>query len=118
MGDPGSVPGLERSLGQVNGYLLQCSCLENSKDGEPGGLQSMGLKRVRHDSVTNTFTFHFIKSLIFFYLSWVDGINVSEVVTSLCFHFAEMSNNYRLIILFRLIVVGIGELLYINFNLR
>ena len=26
---------------------------------EPGGLQSMGLQRVRHDWVTNTFTFHF-----------------------------------------------------------
>ena len=25
---------------------------------EPGGLQSMGSKRVRHDLVTNTFTFH------------------------------------------------------------
>ena len=24
---------------------------------EPGGLQSMGLQRVRHDYVTNTFTF-------------------------------------------------------------
>ena len=24
---------------------------------EPGGLQSMGLQRVRHDLVTNTFTF-------------------------------------------------------------
>ena len=26
---------------------------------EPGGLQSKGLQRVRHDSVTNTFTFTF-----------------------------------------------------------
>ena len=30
---------------------LQCSCLENPRDGEPGGLLSMGLHRVRH-SVT------------------------------------------------------------------
>ena len=28
---------------------LQCSCLENSRDGEPGGLPSMGLHRVGHD---------------------------------------------------------------------
>ena len=48
----------------------------------------------------------------------MDGINVSAVVTSVCFHFAEMSNNYRLIILFRLIVVGVDEFLRINFNLR
>ena len=29
-GDPGSIPGLARSPGEGNGYLLQCSCLENS----------------------------------------------------------------------------------------
>ena len=28
---------------------LQCSCLENPGTGEPGGLPSMGLHRVRHD---------------------------------------------------------------------
>ena len=28
---------------------LQCSCLENPREGEPGGLPSMGLYRVRHD---------------------------------------------------------------------
>ena len=27
-----------------NGYPLQCSCLENSIDGEPDGLQSMALQ--------------------------------------------------------------------------
>ena len=32
-----------------NGNPLQCSCLENPRDGEPGGLLSMGLHRVRHD---------------------------------------------------------------------
>ena len=31
-GDLGSIPGLERSLGEGNGYPLQCSCLENSMD--------------------------------------------------------------------------------------
>ena len=28
--DPGSIPGLERSSGEGNGYPLQYSCLENS----------------------------------------------------------------------------------------
>ena len=28
-GDPGSIPGLGRSLGEGNGYPLQYSCLEN-----------------------------------------------------------------------------------------
>ena len=36
-------------IGEVNGNPLQCSCLENPKDGEPGGLPSMGSHRVRHD---------------------------------------------------------------------
>ena len=30
--DPGSIPGLGRSLGEGNGIPLQCSCLENSMD--------------------------------------------------------------------------------------
>ena len=29
-GDPDSIPGLERSPGEGNGYPLQYSCLENS----------------------------------------------------------------------------------------
>ena len=32
IGDPGSISGLGRSLGEGNGYLLNCSCLENSMD--------------------------------------------------------------------------------------
>ena len=31
-GDPGSIPGLGRSLGEGNGNLLQYSCLENPMD--------------------------------------------------------------------------------------
>ena len=31
-----------------NGNPLQCSCLENPRDGEPGGLPSMGSHRVGH----------------------------------------------------------------------
>jgi len=30
--DTGSIPGLERSPGEGNAYLLQYSCLENSPD--------------------------------------------------------------------------------------
>ena len=36
-------------FGEENGNLLQCSCLENPRDGEPGRLPSMGSHRVRHD---------------------------------------------------------------------
>ena len=49
VGDPGSIPGLERCPGKVNGNPLQYSCLENSMDKEPGRLQSMGSQRVRHN---------------------------------------------------------------------
>ena len=31
-------------IGEGNGNPLQCSCLENPRDGKPGGLQSMGLQ--------------------------------------------------------------------------
>ena len=36
-------------IGEVNGNLLQYSCLENPRDGEPGGLLSMGSHRVGYD---------------------------------------------------------------------
>ena len=36
-------------IGEGNGNPLQCSCLENPREGQPGGLPSMGLHRVRHD---------------------------------------------------------------------
>ena len=54
-GDPSSIPQSGRSSGEGNGNALQYSCLEKSTTEEPGGLQSMGLKRVGHDWVTNTF---------------------------------------------------------------
>ena len=34
VGNPGLIPGLERSPGEGNGYPLQYSCLENSIDKE------------------------------------------------------------------------------------
>ena len=49
-GDMGSVLGLRRSPGEENSNPLQYSCLGNPE--EPGGLQSLGLQRVRHDLVT------------------------------------------------------------------
>ena len=35
-------------IGEGNSNPLQCSCLDNPRGGEPGGLPSMGLHRVRH----------------------------------------------------------------------
>ena len=48
-GDLGSIPGLGRSPGEGNGYLLQHSGLENSMDCIVHGVQ-----RVGHDSATFT----------------------------------------------------------------
>ena len=47
--DVGLMPGLGRSPGEGNGNPLQYSCLGNPWTKEPGGLQSMGLRRIRHD---------------------------------------------------------------------
>ena len=49
-GDPSSVLGLRRSPGEENSNPLQYSCLGNPE--EPGGLQSIGLQRIGHGSVT------------------------------------------------------------------
>ena len=48
-GDPGLIPGLGRSPGEGKGNPLQYPCLGNSWTEEPGGLQSLGSQRVRHD---------------------------------------------------------------------
>ena len=51
-GDMDSISGSGRSPGEGNDNPLQDTCLENSMDGEPGRLQSMGLQRVRKDLAT------------------------------------------------------------------
>jgi len=44
----GSLESDTSCIGEGNGNPLQCSCLENPRDGKPGGLPSMGLHRVGH----------------------------------------------------------------------
>ena len=53
----GLIPALGRSPGGGNGNPLQHSCLGNPMDREPGGLQSMGSQRVRHDLVNRSITY-------------------------------------------------------------
>ena len=55
-GDLGSIPGLGRSPGGRNGYPLQCSCLENPRDGVAWGLPSMGSHRGHTESDTTEVT--------------------------------------------------------------
>ena len=89
-GEPGSIPGWERFLGEGHGNLLQYSCLENPMDRgvywatvhrvvekamsthsstlaweipwteEPGRLQSMGSLRLRQDLATSLSLFTFM----------------------------------------------------------
>ena len=44
-GDLALIPGSARSPGEGHGNPLQCSCLENPRTEEPGGLQSTGSQR-------------------------------------------------------------------------
>ena len=50
---------LRNQVGEDNGNPLQYTCLENPRDEEPGGLQSMGVARSRTRLSNFTFTFHF-----------------------------------------------------------
>ena len=52
-GDMGSIPGLGRSPRGGHDNPLQYSCLENTMDEQPEGLQSMGSHRVSQTR-TNT----------------------------------------------------------------
>ena len=63
-GDLGSSPWSGRSPREGNGSPLQYSCLENPRAEEPGGLQSTGSQRVRHDWVTNTSLSSFYTCLV------------------------------------------------------
>ena len=44
--DPRSIAGSGRSPGEGNGNPLQCSCLENPVEKEPGGLQTTWVARL------------------------------------------------------------------------
>ena len=52
VGGQGLIPGLGRSPGEGNGYHSSILAWESPRTEETGGLQSMGLQRVRHDSFT------------------------------------------------------------------
>ena len=64
-------PGCDPRVGKIpwrgKGNPLQYSCLENSMDEEPGGLQSMELQRVGHNWVTNTHFSHLLNTVSPFY---------------------------------------------------
>ena len=70
-GDLGLIPGWEYTLEKGMATLSRVLARRIPWTEEPGGLQSMGSERVRHDWVTNTFTFtHF--SLLILLLNFCD----------------------------------------------
>ena len=70
--DPGLIPGWGRSPGEGNGNPLHYSCLENTRTEELGRIQSMGLRRVRHDWATSFSKLHCIHQIFIIHAS-VDG---------------------------------------------
>ena len=65
VGDLGSIPGLGRSLGEGNSYLLQYSGLENSMDCIGHGVAK---NWTRLSNFQCLFTQAFLKTKIFYYL--------------------------------------------------
>ena len=72
-------------IGEGNGNPLQCSCLENPRDGKPGGLPSMGSHRVGNDwsdlaAAAAATDYHFFKHL-------------DNVFQGKCFHNQQKAEN-------------------------
>ena len=69
-GDPGLIPGLGISLGEGNGYPLQYSCLENSKDKGAWRATVQGVAKSQTWAInTLTFTLHYMAKGKIFTLS-------------------------------------------------
>ena len=67
-------------IGEGNGNPLQCSCLENPRDRESGGLPSMGLHRVGHDWSTLAAAADCESFSHFLVNWWLIGITVVEQI--------------------------------------
>ena len=57
-GDAGSIPGLGRSPGEINGNPLQYSCLKNLMVRGSGQMTVHGVARVGQELVTNHLPLH------------------------------------------------------------
>ena len=91
----GSIPGARKSPDEGNGNPLQYSCLGNLTE-EPGGLQSMGLQRVRHDLGTTHIKALEIKKMSCKYI-------LCKVYSSVSFRiFTWLGNHHHSVILERL----------------
>ena len=83
-GDPGSIPGLERSPRYGNGNPLQYSCLENPMDRGAWQATVHGLASARHDLMTKPPPLNLIKLLRFFFFFSFFSVTFFIVVINLC----------------------------------
>ena len=86
MGDPGSIPGLERSPGEGNGNPLQYSCLENPMDGGAWWATVHGVAKSRTQLSDFTFTFSKLKSQSMELGNKVPPAPSSHIIHSLIIH--------------------------------
>ena len=70
--DAGSVSGLGRFPGEGHGNPLQYSCVENPMDRGPGGPQSIGSQRLRHN----------LSDLVCAHTSFISGKPVNHIILS------------------------------------
>ena len=99
-GDPSLTPGLRRSLGLGNGNPLQCSCLENPRNGEAWWAAVSGVaqsrtrpKRLSSSSSSSGFYLSLDKSI-------ANGTSASLPTTPLCTYclfttFPEMTSPHH-----------------------
>ena len=71
-GDPGSIPGLGRSLGEGNGNPLQYDCLENPMDRGAWQATVYGVAKSWTQLSNFTFTFQGIFRVDSFRIDWFD----------------------------------------------
>ena len=76
-------------IGEGNGNPLQCSCLENPRDGEPDGLPSMGLHRVGHDwsnlAAAERLKLQFLAELLAYHISKASSSFATQFSSHSCF---------------------------------
>ena len=95
-------------IGEGNGNPLQCSCLENPRDGEgePGRLPSMGSHRVGHDwsdlaaaaaAVFLPGEFHGQRSLVGYSPWGYKDLDTTEWLTLLLFLLSNMDENWEML---------------------
>ena len=88
-GDPGSIPGLERSPGEGNGSPLQYFCLENPMDRGAWQATVHGVTRIGHDLATKP-----LPQVEVYVIANIRILTLAKIANSypldVCFSFTEL----------------------------